>query len=166
MATMIEFQVKGVKFSTDAAKLSPESITKVFNKAHNRAFAERFTGKKEKSLTTEQLQVEAAKFAENPNQFWSTYGTRGEGISRPKQTPHEKYANAWFNTTFMPELKLKVEKRVKIWAKYGGSGLLVKAPKKATADIKAAVAKNLAAKAAIVKAMVDLMVKNNFAIPE
>ena len=75
---LIEFAVKGVKFSVDAAKLTPESITKAFNKAHSRVAAERWTGKQEKSLTLEQLQTEAKNFAADPNQFWAKYGTRAK----------------------------------------------------------------------------------------
>ena len=148
---LIEFAVKGVKFSVDAAKLTPESITKAFNKAHSRVAAERWTGKKEKSLTLEQLQTEAKNFAADPNQFWAKYGTRGEGVSRPKLDMCEKAARNYFKDVFMIHLKNNVPQVVAVWKANGGSGLLLKQADKMTADQLAAVDRNLAAKAKIIE---------------
>ena len=148
---LIEFAVKGVKFSVDAAKLTPESITKAFNKAHSRVAAERWTGKQEKSLTLEQLQTEAKNFAADPNQFWAKYGTRGEGVSRPKLDMCEKAARNYFKDVFMIHLKNNVPQVVAVWKANGGSGLLLKQADKMTADQLAAVNRNLAAKAKIIE---------------
>jgi len=148
---LIEFAVKGVKFSVDAAKLTPESITKAFNKAHSRVAAERWTGKREKSLTLEQLQTEAKNFAADPNQFWAKYGTRGEGVSRPKLDMCEKAARNYFKDVFMIHLKNNVPQVVAVWKANGGSGLLLKRADKMTADQLAAVDRNLAAKAKIIE---------------
>ena len=148
---LIEFAVKGVKFSVDAAKLTPESITKAFNKAHSRVAAERWTGKKEKSLTLEQLQTEAKNFAADPNQFWAKYGTRGQGVSRPKLDMCEKAARNYFKDVFMIHLKNNVPQVVAVWKANGGSGLLLKQADKMTADQLAAVNRNLAAKAKIIE---------------
>ena len=148
---LIEFAVKGVKFSVDAAKLTPESITKAFNKAHGRVAAERWTGKQEKSLTLEQLQAEAKNFAADPNQFWAKYGTRGEGVSRPKLDMCEKAARNYFKDVFMIHLKNNVPQVVAVWKANGGSGLLLKQADKMTADQLAAVNRNLAAKAKIIE---------------
>jgi len=148
---LIEFAVKGVKFSVDAAKLTPESITKAFNKAHSRVAAERWTGKQEKSLTLEQLQAEAKNFAADPNQFWAKYGTRGQGVSRPKLDMCEKAARNYFKDVFMIHLKNNVPQVVAVWKANGGSGLLLKQADKMTADQLAAVDRNLAAKAKIIE---------------
>ena len=148
---LIEFAVKGVKFSVDAAKLTPESITKAFNKAHSRVAAERWTGKQEKSLTLEQLQTEAKNFAADPNQFWAKYGTRGQGVSRPKLDMCEKAARNYFKDVFMIHLKNNVPQVVAVWKANGGSGLLLKQADKMTADQLAAVNRNLAAKAKIIE---------------
>ena len=148
---LIEFTVKGVKFSVDAAKLTPESITKAFNKAHSRVAAERWTGKQEKSLTLEQLQTEAKNFAADPNQFWAKYGTRGQGVSRPKLDMCEKAARNYFKDVFMIHLKNNVPQVVAVWKANGGSGLLLKQADKMTADQLAAVNRNLAAKAKIIE---------------
>jgi len=148
---LIEFAVKGVKFSVDAAKLTPESITKAFNKAHSRVAAERWTGKQEKSLTLEQLQTEAKNFAADPNQFWAKYGTRGEGVSRPKLDMCEKAARNYFKDVFMIHLKNNVPQVVAVWKANGGSGLLLKQADKMTADQLAVVNRNLAAKAKIIE---------------
>ena len=148
---LIEFTVKGVKFSVDAAKLTPESITKAFNKAHSRVAAERWTGKQEKSLTLEQLQTEAKNFAVDPNQFWAKYGTRGEGVSRPKLDMCEKAARNYFKDVFMIHLKNNVPQVVAVWKANGGSGLLLKQADKMTADQLAVVNRNLAAKAKIIE---------------
>ena len=148
---LIEFAVKGVKFSVDAAKLTPESITKAFNKAHSRVAAERWTGKQEKSLTLEQLQTEAKNFAADPNQFWVKYGTRGQGVSRPKLDMCEKAARNYFKDVFMIHLKNNVPQVVAVWKANGGSGLLLKQADKMTADQLAAVNRNLAAKAKIIE---------------
>jgi len=148
---LIEFAVKGVKFSVDVAKLTPESITKAFNKAHSRVAAERWTGKQEKSLTLEQLQTEAKNFAADPNQFWAKYGTRGQGVSRPKLDMCEKAARNYFKDVFMIHLKNNVPQVVAVWKANGGSGLLLKQADKMTADQLAAVNRNLAAKAKIIE---------------
>ena len=148
---LIEFAVKGVKFSVDAAKLTPESINKALNKAHSRVAAERWTGKQEKSLTLEQLQAEAKNFAADPNQFWAKYGTRGEGVSRPKLDMCEKAARNYFKDVFMIHLKNNVPQVVAVWKANGGSGLLLKQADKMTADQLAAVNRNLAAKAKIIE---------------
>ena len=148
---LIEFAVKGVKFSVDAAKLTPESITKAFNKAHSRVAAERWTGKQEKSLTLEQLQTEAKNFAADPNQFWAKYGTRGQGVSRPKLDMCEKAARNYFKDVFMIHLKNNVPQVVAVWKANGGSGLLLKRADKMTADQLAAVNRNLVAKAKIIE---------------
>ena len=148
---LIEFAVKGVKFSVDAAKLTPESITKAFNKAHSRVAAERWTGKQEKSLTLEQLKTEAKNFAADPNQFWAKYGTRGQGVSRPKLDMCEKAARNYFKDVFMIHLKNNVPQVVAVWKANGGSGLLLKQADKMTADQLAAVNRNLAAKAKIIE---------------
>ena len=148
---LIEFAVKGVKFSVDAAKLTPESITKAFNKAHSRVAAERWTGKQEKSLTLEQLQTEAKNFAADPNQFWAKYGTRGQGVSRPKLDMCEKAARNYFKDVFMIHLKNNVPQVVAVWKANGGSGLLLKQADKMTADQLAAVNRNLVAKAKIIE---------------
>ena len=148
---LIEFAVKGVKFSVDAAKLTPESITKALNKAHGRVAAERWTGKQEKSLTLEQLQAEAKNFAVDPNQFWAKYGTRGQGVSRPKLDMCEKAARNYFKDVFMIHLKNNVPQVVAVWKANGGSGLLLKRADKMTADQLAAVDRNLAAKAKIIE---------------
>ena len=148
---LIEFAVKGVKFSVDAAKLTPESITKALNKAHGRVAAERWTGKQEKSLTLEQLQTEAKNFAADPNQFWAKYGTRGEGVSRPKLDMCEKAARNYFKDVFMIHLKNNVPQVVAVWKANGGSGLLLKQADKMTAEQLAAVNCNLAAKAKIIE---------------
>ena len=148
---LIEFAVKGVKFSVDVAKLTPESITKALNKAHSRVAAERWTGKQEKSLTLEQLQTEAKNFASDPNQFWVGYGTRGQGVSRPKLDMHEKAARNYFKDVFMIHLKNNVPQVVAVWKANGGSGLLLKQADKMTADQLAAVNRNLAAKAKIIE---------------
>ena len=149
---LIEFAVKGVKFSVDAAKLTPESITKAFNKAHSRVAAERWTGKQEKSLTLEQLQTEAKNFAADPNQFWAKYGTRGQGVSRPKLDMCEKAARNYFKDVFMIHLKNNVPQVVAVWKANGGSGLLLKQAKGMTSDAqKASIEKNLAAKARIIE---------------
>jgi len=148
---LIEFAVKGVKFSVDAAKLTPESITKAFNKAHSRVAAERWTGKREKSLTLEQLQTEAKNFAADPNQFWAKYGTRGQGVSRPKLDMCEKAARNYFKDVFMIHLKNNVPQVVAVWKANGGSGLLLKQADKMTADQLAAVNRNLVAKAKIIE---------------
>ena len=148
---LIEFAVKGVKFSVDAAKLTPESITKALNKAHGRVAAERWTGKQEKSLTLEQLQTEAKNFAADPNQFWAKYGTRGQGVSRPKLDMCEKAARNYFKDMFMIHLKNNVPQVVAVWKANGGSGLLLKQADKMTADQLAAVNRNLAAKAKIIE---------------
>ena len=147
---LIEFAVKGVKFSVDVAKLTPESITKAFNKAHSRVAAERWTGKQEKSLTLEQLQTEAKNFAADPNQFWAKYGTRGQGVSRPKLDMCEKAARNYFKDVFMIHLKNNVPQVVAVWKANGGSGLLLKQADKMTADQLAVVDRNLAAKAKII----------------
>jgi len=148
---IIEFAVKGVKFSVDVAKLTPESITKALNKAHGRVAAERWTGKQEKSLTLEQLQTEAKNFAADPNQFWAKYGTRGEGVSRPKLDMCEKAARNYFKDVFMIHLKNNVPQVVAVWKANGGSGLLLKQADKMTADQLAAVNRNLVAKAKIIE---------------
>ena len=148
---LIEFAVKGVKFSVDAAKLTPESITKAFNKAHSRVAAERWTGKQEKSLTLEQLQAEAKNFAADPNQFWAKYGTRGQGVSRPKLDMCEKAARNYFKDVFMIHLKNNVPQVVAVWKANGGSGLLLKRADKMTADQLAVVNCNLTAKAKIIE---------------
>ena len=148
---LIEFAVKGVKFSVDVAKLTPESITKALNKAHHRVAAERWTGKQEKSLTLEQLQTEAKNFAADPNQFWAKYGTRGQGVSRPKLDMCEKAARNYFKDVFMIHLKNNVPQVVAVWKANGGSGLLLKRADKMTADQLAAVNRNLAAKAKIIE---------------
>ena len=148
---LIEFAVKGVKFSVDAAKLTPESITKALNKAHGRVAAERWTGKQEKSLTLEQLQTEAKNFAADPNQFWAKYGTRGEGVSRPKLDMCERAARNYFKDVFMIHLKNNVPQVVAVWKANGGFGLLLKQADKMTADQLAAVSRNLAAKAKIIE---------------
>ena len=148
---LIEFAVKGVKFSVDAAKLTPESITKALNKAHSRVAAERWTGKQEKSLTLEELQTEAKNFAADPNQFWAKYGTRGQGVSRPKLDMCEKAARNYFKDVFMIHLKNNVPQVVAVWKANGGSGLLLKQADKMTADQLAAVNRNLAAKAKIIE---------------
>ena len=148
---LIEFAVKGVKFSVDVAKLTPESITKALNKAHGRVAAERWTGKQEKSLTLEQLQTEAKNFAADPNQFWAKYGTRGEGVSRPKLDMCEKAARNYFKDVFMIHLKNNVPQVVAVWKANGGSGLLLKQADKMTADQLAAVNRNLVAKAKIIE---------------
>jgi len=148
---LIEFAVKGVKFSVDVAKLTPESITKALNKAHGRVAAERWTGKQEKSLTLEQLQTEAKNFAADPNQFWAKYGTRGEGVSRPKLDMCEKAARNYFKDVFMIHLKNNVPQVVAVWKANGGSGLLLKQADKMTADQLAVVNRNLAAKAKIIE---------------
>ena len=148
---LIEFAVKGVKFSVDAAKLTPESITKAFNKAHSRVAAERWTGKQEKSLTLEQLKTEAKNFAADPNQFWAKYGTRGQGVSRPKLDMCEKAARNYFRDVFMIHLKNNVPQVVAVWEANGGSCLLLlKQADKMTADQLAIVNRNLAAKAKII----------------
>ena len=148
---LIEFAVKGVKFSVDAAKLTPESITKAFNKAHSRVAAERWTGKQEKSLTLEQLKTEAKNFAADPNQFWAKYGTRGQGVSRPKLDMCEKAARNYFKDVFMIHLKNNVPQVVAVWKANGGSGLLLKQADKMTADQLGVVDRNLAAKARIIE---------------
>ena len=148
---LIEFAVKGVKFSVDVAKLTPESITKALNKAHGRVAAERWTGKQEKSLTLEQLQAEAKNFAADPNQFWAKYGTRGQGVSRPKLDMCEKAARNYFKDVFMIHLKNNVPQVVAVWKANGGSGLLLKQADKMTADQLAVVDRNLAAKAKIIE---------------
>ena len=148
---LIEFAVKGVKFSVDVVKLTPESINKALNKAHGRVAAERWTGKQEKSLTLEQLQAEAKNFAADPNQFWAKYGTRGQGVSRPKLDMCEKAARNYFKDVFMIHLKNNVPQVVAVWKANGGSGLLLKQADKMTADQLAVVDRNLAAKAKIIE---------------
>ena len=148
---LIEFAVKGVKFSVDAAKLTPESITKAFNKAHSRVAAERWTGKQEKSLTLEQLQAEAKNFAADPNQFWAKYGTRGEGVSRPKLSIDEKMARLYFKDKFLIYLKNNLPEVAAVWRANGGSGLLFKVTEEMTDVQKATVEKNLAAKNQIIE---------------
>lgn len=160
MATLIEFQIKGVKFSTDASKLNPESTTKAFNKAHARVAAERWTGKKEKSLTIEQLQAEAVKFAEDPNQFWAQ--SKSRGVRRAKFTPIEEEANRIFTKDFFPEVKLNVVGSVALWKKAGAVSNLLKAKKEDSAEVKGTVDKNLAAKDKIIKALVTKLTNDNW----
>lgn len=136
----MKFNVKGTTIEFDESKLSPEVLAKVLQKGAARIFFERETGKKD--AKPEDFQKAVAAVQADPNAYYATYGTRGEGTSRPKLNMFERKAKSWFSAEFLPALKLNVEAAVKLWAKAGGSGLLLTAKEDATAEVKDAVVKN------------------------
>lgn len=146
----MKFQVKGTIIEFDESKLSPEVTAKVLQKGAARIFFERETGKKD--MTAEDFNKAVAAVQDNPNAYYASYGTRGEGVSRPKLNMYERKARSWFSTEFLPALKQKVDVAVKLWIKAGGSGLLLSAPKEATAEQKVAVEQNQTARDKLIAA--------------
>lgn len=150
MANLIEFKIKDVQFSFDPAKLTPESVNKALLKAAGRICAERYTGKGEKTPDAAALAAKAKEFAADPNLIFA--GAIREGVSKPKKSPVEKVATAWFSAEFLPALKLNNEKAAAIWKKAGGDGILMKAAAEATEAQKTAVQKNQDARDRLIKA--------------
>ncbi len=146
----IEYKIKDVQFSFDPAKLTPESVAKALLKAASRITAERYTGKGEKTPSTEDLKKKAAEFAADPNLIFA--GAVREGVPRPKKDMYERAAGSWFTSQLFPAVKLGNEKAVALWKKAGGDGVVIKASAEATEAIKAAVQKNQAARDKLVAA--------------
>lgn len=138
---MVKFTVKGNTVEFDESKLTPEVALKMLTKGCARSFFERETGKGDKT-TDETLAKAIGELQADPNKYYEAVGHRGEGVSRPKLDIYERKAKSWFTAEFMPAVKLGIEAAVKLWAKAGGSGLLLSAKEDATAEQKAAADRN------------------------
>jgi len=150
MATLIKFTVKDVPVEFDLEKLTPEVQIKMLTKGCARSFFERETGKGDKS-SLEMIQAAAVKVSTDPNTYYLAVGHRGEGVSRPKLDMYEKKARSWFKDEFVIHLKNSVPQVIAVWEANGGSGLLLKATEKMTAEQKTAVERNLVAKNKIIE---------------
>ena len=146
----MKFQVKGTTIEFDESKLTPEVLSKVLQKGCSRIFFERETGKKD--AKPEDFDKAVLAVQTDPNAYYASYGTRGEGVSRPKLDMYERKAKSWFSAEFLPALKLSVDAAVKLWAKAGGSGLLLSVPKEGTAEQKAAAEQNQTARDKLIAA--------------
>jgi hypothetical protein len=145
----MELTIKGVKFIIDEGKLSAETKAKVLAKGLSRIAFERETGK---GQTDEALAKSLSAIAADPEKYYSTYGTRGEGVSRPKLDMYERKAKSWFSAEFMPAVKGNVVNAVTLWKKAGAVSNQLSVPKEATADVKETVAKNQEARDKLIAA--------------
>lgn len=152
-----------VNLEVDLGKLSAASMMNVVRTALIRRLS---LGAKTK--TKDELTALAAALKENPNSFFEV--TRGEGVSRPKMSPIEKEAASWFSDKFLLALKTPSvgaphESAKKSWGRYGGklvdeagkAAVILKAGKEDSAERKAVLDANLAAKVAVIAAKIKKM---------
>jgi hypothetical protein len=164
MSNIASVTIHNVKIEFDVEKLNPEALKNMAVTAITRRLS---LGAQTKSA--ENLTKLAEEMAIDPNPFFTS--TRGAGVPRPKLSPIEKEAVRFFGDTFLPALKLalagdtKAKSYLDLWIQAGGDGVLLKSAKEATAEQKAAVNKNLDAKAKIIAAKVRRLVKDNWQPP-